>query len=790
MRLLSRLLDEAKELGPRAVLLFGDAGIGKSRIATEFATRADLEGCVVVHIPAHPYDEHRPMGAATDLVRTLLKQPGALGCDPTSMGWLQRLLSIEGADTTTPTLSSEETAHAIARAIVDLLSAVAAEAPIVLLLDDAQWIDKASLCLFRDIVLDSEPSGVVILLTARDERAVAVSGDWGEHLLSCRIGPLERSVALQLLSADLSASSETDGSLADWMADIANGNPFYADSVLAHYRTTGERFVVPPQLSAIVDRRVRAVSAEARDVLETIVALGRHATIDRLERVLQSYGPSLMRHARELGTARLISGEDQVRPAHWLIAESVQRNAEALSQRLLYRRIAAVLESEVQTEGDSGELWACAQAWLAGGDSNRAGDLMARCGTHALQIGRAREASDLYYRAAGVVDPERIEGLAEESVRAAASGGEPNAIVRGMPLLKSRDGKRLHDDIEIAELRARIWCDWELDETLANLYECFTTESADRSHRLSAARAFLGLAADGRLVKRGLDAVDSVKDLLARTLDLDDPIWLQCATVFHEVFGDSSQVRPLADRLVAIAAIARPDEATNLLRLAAASLVRVGERAVAMPLWQRAHDIADQAGLTRLTLGLKLTLASQFLDAGDPDAGRHWFEQIVLPAREKGNHALEFLHWSYLSLAAEFAMLANDRAEMEEICHQASDLSSIGMGSRTIRTRTLLSCLLRHLTDTQDDPEDVAAMLTVEQVPGYEPGVIGDFEMTVLITIFRDRGEASGAVEHLRRYLALRRRPRLALSANLVKVAASLGITAAEKAYLRRFPAS
>ena len=80
----------------QCVVLVGEAGIGKTRLAEELCTQAVLAGASVVRVATQPHDTHRPMATFADLVPKLLELPGALGCSPESMAALRRLTKRNG----------------------------------------------------------------------------------------------------------------------------------------------------------------------------------------------------------------------------------------------------------------------------------------------------------------------------------------------------------------------------------------------------------------------------------------------------------------------------------------------------------------------------------------------------------------------------------------------------------------------------------------------------------------------------------------------------------------------
>lgn len=145
---LHEALARAREGEAQCVVVTGDPGIGKTRLVDEFSRAAALKGARVERVVMQPHDGERPMGAFVDAVPGLVRAPGALGCAPASMTALRNLTRQAGDDATTGGVVDAEQHErrwsAISRAITDLCEAIASEAPLVLVVDDAQWLDALS----------------------------------------------------------------------------------------------------------------------------------------------------------------------------------------------------------------------------------------------------------------------------------------------------------------------------------------------------------------------------------------------------------------------------------------------------------------------------------------------------------------------------------------------------------------------------------------------------------------------------------------------------------------------
>jgi serine/threonine-protein kinase len=130
----------------------GDAGAGKTRLAEELAVRARLDGAVVAALRAVEADRGDPWSGVRGITRGgLLDAPGVVGAPPAALAQLR-----------------EETgADAPGRALTQVLLAVAEEQPVLVLVDDAYWLDRESLLALGAVVRDvtGAPIGFVITTT-------------------------------------------------------------------------------------------------------------------------------------------------------------------------------------------------------------------------------------------------------------------------------------------------------------------------------------------------------------------------------------------------------------------------------------------------------------------------------------------------------------------------------------------------------------------------------------------------------------------------------------------------
>jgi hypothetical protein len=200
---------------------------------------------------------------------------------------------------------------------------------------------------------------------------------------------------------------------------------------------------------------------------------------------------------------------------------------------------------------------------------------------------------------------------------------------------------------------------------------------------------------------------------------------------------------------------ARPDVANAILRAAGISYHRAGRKSEALEAWLRQHDLAEEIGLERVACDLKLTLASQNLDCGRVAEGRRWLARIPPLTGHSQDHTLEY---AYVSIAADFALHEGDTGALIRLSDLCAQLPARDVSVRVGRWRAALHWIGRHLRGDSLNLSTMIHELTREQVPRYETGEVGDLEMTVLLTILRDRGRHDLARAEARKYLGEVRR--------------------------------
>ena len=166
---LARLEDmrQAAAGSPALIMIGGDPGSGRTRLAEEVATRARLEGAAIVRVRGTPADREQPWSGTFALARGgLLEAPGSGGATGAALAtfaerieaWADRYAGARGLSGLPP-----------GDALTDIVRAAAAEQPLMLVADDAHWLDAETLAQFERLLRDCAGLPLCIVITATDD---------------------------------------------------------------------------------------------------------------------------------------------------------------------------------------------------------------------------------------------------------------------------------------------------------------------------------------------------------------------------------------------------------------------------------------------------------------------------------------------------------------------------------------------------------------------------------------------------------------------------------------------
>lgn len=554
MEALSRRFEQARAGKGSATLVVGDSGIGKTRLSAELARFAELQGARVQRAICRRADLDQPLSLFVDIVPQLRAMPGALGCAPETFACLKRLTEFEQRpEDASRSADSEMLFHSVRAALFDLLDSVAEEHCVVILVEDVQWLDAASGKILARMAEWSETKRVFFVLNARPSNNPLVEYAERGRLHTIALGPLTPSASTTLLhSINQQLGNQHESGFVDWCLAVAEGNPFFLQELAHQWIETGCRYEAPSSVNKVLQERLSRLSTEALHVLQTSAVLSDHATLDRIERVLEYHPHQLLSAVEELSKAAMLDiqneradvGAGQLQPRHDFLSSAAVSRLTPLSLAFIHRRSAEVLESELPGEiMPTTLLWACASHRHHAGDRQRALFLSMSCAEHLLKLGLARDACTAFQRSLDycVTDSELLKVLPSLAHAFELDGEWKRTIetLRKCVLLIAQDdpSRSQHNDYELLLLEARHRSDLDFVTLFNETLPCVESEQAPPGHRVAAGVLAMKLAVDfGR--SDYLDAIYEQVSPLLSSAGVSERNRLELEMIYRTMRGD------------------------------------------------------------------------------------------------------------------------------------------------------------------------------------------------------------------------------------------------------------
>jgi DNA-binding SARP family transcriptional activator/tetratricopeptide (TPR) repeat protein len=533
-----------------AYVIWGEPGIGKTRLVSEFTRVASLQRVNIVRVACQSHDVRQPLSAFVDMVPKLLALPGALGCSPESMKYLRRLTASEKADR-----GSEDTdANArifehVRAAVLDLIDAVASECCLIVHVEDVQWLDQYSESVCTSISEMSDKHRLMLVRTLAIDTHREENAD--RHILSLHVKPLADPASNQIVEFSLPQNGSQSRLFKEWCVRAACGNPYFLSELAAHAKDDG-KFLAPPSLSRLIDARLSSLTPLSQRVLQASCILGRHSSLRTIEKVLNERRIQLLDGLDELDARGFIHHEaDRVSSRHTLITHAALARASTASKAVMHRHAALALEEE--SFENATLLWDCAEHWRQAGEPSRAAYLMGDCSRHLLKIGLPLEAASVLEAAAQLVTGvDQVTYLRECATAFAVAGAWEESrsyserTIEAMSQTSASVESMTEAELKLLVIAGRIQA--LTPEARGRLIEFVSSPHLVATHRFDAALLAL-MDADntqnGELAQSLYHAVQDIGDEWA-----DIPQRDHFLLIYHTSFGDARDAIPAVERLV------------------------------------------------------------------------------------------------------------------------------------------------------------------------------------------------------------------------------------------------
>ena len=351
------------------VVVFGDPGIGKSRLVEELRGHVSgsaatwLEGRCVSFGGSTPYLPLRdpildalelpqgqpvPTPVMAERVRTLL--PGDLD---EAVPYLQAMLGT--VDDELRQQSPETLQLRVLDALRRFVLALVQRGPLVVAIEDLHWADASTLHALRLLLPEGRDTSLLFVLTTRGDRDAADSliDPASERTKLIELGPLADD-RVDEFAASLLEGDALPGKLLERVVETSGGNPFFlaelirslvGSGILATNATdVGASIELPTTIEKVILARLDALPTRPRDVITAASVLGREVDLPLLQRLV---GSDPRAEADELMRAGLFERDgqpDEVWFSHALIQEVAYGSLLKRRRRELHATAAAAIE--------------------------------------------------------------------------------------------------------------------------------------------------------------------------------------------------------------------------------------------------------------------------------------------------------------------------------------------------------------------------------------------------------------------------------------------------------------
>ncbi len=419
---LSELWEQTCAGSLRLALIAGEAGVGKTRLSSQFALEVHATGATVLYgrceedlgVPYQPWTQALGHLVREAPLRVLERYTERFGGDlarlvPTLRERLPDLPSPRDGD-------SETDRYLMYAAVAGLLQTAGQHEPLLLILDDLHWADAPTLSLLRHVMTAGTPMAVTVVGTYRDSELPH------DHLLLALLADLHREQGVERLRLtglraddlvalmEMAAGHELDEDgrvLAAQITRETAGNPFFAGELLRHLTESGSivrlpdgrwRLVgdladlgMPQSVREVIGRRVERLGADARTALSAAAVIGRDFDIDLLLAAVDLPETHLLDLLDEAVAAALLQEDRDCAGRftfiHALVEYGLYEDLGHTRRAWLHKRVAEALER--QCGDDPGDRLAeLAYHWaeaVVSADTAKAMDYARRAAERALQ---------------------------------------------------------------------------------------------------------------------------------------------------------------------------------------------------------------------------------------------------------------------------------------------------------------------------------------------------------------------------------------------------------------------
>lgn len=427
---LARLLDQMLTGRGGLVLVGGEPGVGKTRLARELMATARQRGCLGLTGHCYEMEGAAPYVPFVEMIEQsvhLVPQAvrAAMGeVAPEIAAIVPSLRRTYSDIPPLPEVPADQQRRLTFGGFLEYVRRGTQKSPVVYLLDDLHWADESTLQLLQHLAPHLATMRVLIVGTYRDVE-LDVKRPFAKTLESLVRQRLATRVALRRLQessvhellARMSGSAPPSG-LAKAVFRETEGNPFFIEEVYQHLSEEGKLFdasgawradlrvdtiEVPEGVRLVIGRRLDRLGAHARTVLTAAAIIGRTFPLDLVQACVDLSDDEVLDAIEEAERAQLVAVDATQRTArygfvHELIRTTLINGLSLPRRQRLHLKIADALERLRAASLDSHASVLAHHLYQAGAvaDTNRTAQSLLRAGRRALAAGAFEETLEVF----------------------------------------------------------------------------------------------------------------------------------------------------------------------------------------------------------------------------------------------------------------------------------------------------------------------------------------------------------------------------------------------------------
>lgn len=370
---INRHLNQAQEGRGQTLLIAGEAGLGKSRLVAEITAQVASQGWLVLSGHCYETEAALPYAPIIELLRAFnagrspAKVMPFFDAAPAEFVSLLPELAAHWPHLPASVFAANPDKYRLFQAMAQFCAALAAEQPLLLIIEDLHWCDEASLELLLYLARRLTTHSVILLLTFRsDETGPELTHflaqlDRGRLAAEIALSPLTREQVDRMLQAIFNQPRPTRLEFLETLYALTEGNPFFIEETLKSMVMAGDIFYaedglwdrkplhelrIPRSVQDAVQQRRRQLSANAQQLLTLAAVVGRHFDFTLLQRLTGHTEAELLAQFKELMAAQFITeaSAEQFAFRHALTREAIYTTLLARERRHWHQRIAETLE--------------------------------------------------------------------------------------------------------------------------------------------------------------------------------------------------------------------------------------------------------------------------------------------------------------------------------------------------------------------------------------------------------------------------------------------------------------